>query len=85
MVGNGGLKRPPLPLHSGHLGLLLASGCLDGLVGEGDDIHVVRGKVVKTINTYEEMKGDVLEERSIESYQVSIKILTKDGDIITLM
>lgn len=82
---NGGLKRPPLPLHSGHLGLLLASGCLDGLMGEGDDLHVVRGKVIKITTTYEEMKGDVLEQRSIESYQVSIKILNKDGDIITLM
>ncbi len=34
---NGRMGRPPLPLHSGHLGLLLASGYLDGVVGEGDD------------------------------------------------
>ncbi len=85
VAGNGGLKRPPLPLHSGHLGLLLASGCLDGLMGEGEDLHVVRGKVIKIITTYEEIKGDFIEERNVESYQVSIKILNRDGDIITLM
>jgi len=84
-VHDGLLHRPPLPLHAGHLGLLLASGCLDGLVGEGDDQHVVRGKVVKTIDSYEEMKGDVTEIHEVESYQVSIKILTRAGDLITLM
>ncbi len=36
---NGRMGRPPLPLHSGHLGLLLASGYLDGVVGEGDERH----------------------------------------------
>ncbi len=82
---NAKLKRPPLPLHSGHLGLLLASGCLDGLVGEGDERHIVRGKVAKVIHTYQEVKDKVTEEHQVESYQVTIKILTREGDIITLM
>lgn len=82
---NAKLKRPPLPLHSGHLGLLLASGCLDGLVGEGDERHIVRGKVAKVIQTYQEVKDKVTEEHQVESYQVTIKILTREGDIITLM
>ncbi len=82
---NAKLKRPPLPLHSGHLGLLLASGCLDGLVGEGDERHIVRGKVAKVVHTYQEMKDKVTEEHQVESYQVTIKILTREGDIITLM
>jgi len=85
LVHNGLLNRPPLPLHAGHLGLLLASGCLDGLVGQEDDQHVVRGKVIKTIDSYEEMKGDVTEIHEVESYQVTIKILTRTGDLITLM
>jgi 16S rRNA G966 N2-methylase RsmD len=79
------LGRPPLPLHKGHLGLLLANGCLDGVVGEDKDRHVVRGKVEKVISRYEEYEGDTLIERDVESYRVSIKILKKDGDIITLM
>ncbi|MBN2224077.1 MAG: class I SAM-dependent methyltransferase [Deltaproteobacteria bacterium] len=82
---NAKLRRPPLPLHSGHLGLLLASGCLDGLVGEGDERHIVRGKVAKVVQTYQEVKDKVTEEHQVESYQVTIKILTRGGDIITLM
>jgi hypothetical protein len=83
--GNGRLGRPPLPLHAGHLGLLLASGCLDGVVGQGKDRHIVRGKVEKLTHTEQEYEGDVLIEREVESYRVSIKLLGRDGQIRTLM
>jgi len=79
------VERPPLPLHTGHLGLLLASGCLDGVVGEGEDKHIVRGKVEKVSHKQDEYKGDMLIEKEIESHRVSVKILKKDGEIITLM
>ena len=79
------IGRPPLPLHTGHLGLLLANGCLDGIVGQGEDRHIVKGKVEKVVNKYTEYKGDVLEERELEQYKVSIKVLKQDGEIITLM
>jgi len=74
--------RPPLPLHSGHLGLLLASGYLDGVVGEGEDRHVVRGKVGKVTHREEEYDGNVLVERETETYRVSIKLLKRDGEIV---
>lgn len=80
-----GVGRPPLPLHTGHLGLLLASGCLDGKIGEGEDKHIVRGKVEKIIHTEQEYQGDVLIEREVERYKVSIKVLTQDGEIKNLM
>jgi hypothetical protein len=83
--GEKDVERPPLPLHTGHLGLLLASGCLDGIVGEGEDKHIVRGKVEKVSYKQDEYKGDVLIEKEIESHRVSIKILRKDGEIVTLM
>ena len=79
------LENPPLPLHTGHLGLLLANGCLDGIVGEGQDRHIVKGKVEKVINKYTEYNGDVLEERELETYKVSIKVLKQNGEIITLI
>ena len=79
-----GLGRPPLPLHRGHLGLLLAAGQLDGVVGEGEDRHVVRGKVEKHLHTYEEIEGGRRVERQVERYQVSLKVLTRDGQIRTL-
>jgi hypothetical protein len=75
------LPRPPLPLHSGHLGLLLAAGKLDGVVGEGADRHVVKGKVTKVVSKVEEYKGEVLEQRELDRYLVSIKILNRNGEI----
>lgn len=79
------IGKPPLPLHTGHLGLLLANGYLDGVVGEGDNKHVVRGKVDKVTNKYSEYQGDVTVERKIDSYRVSIKLLDREGKISTLM
>lgn len=77
--------RPPLPLHTGHIGLLLASGCLDGVVGEGDGKHIVRGKVEKVTYNEQEYHGDVLIDRETETYRVSIKVLKQDGEIVNLM
>ena len=82
---NDNIGRPPLPLHTGYLGLLLANGYLDGVLGEGQDRHIVRGKVEKITNRYDEYQGDVLIEREVDSYRVSVKILRKDGEILTLM
>ena len=79
------IGRPPLPLHTGHLGLLLANGCLDGVIGEGEDKHIVRGKVEKVTHKYEEYKENVQIEREVEKYKVSIKLLKKDGEVLTLM
>ncbi len=75
------VPRPPLPLHSGHLGLLLAAGKLDGVVGKGPDRHVVKGKVTKVVSKVEEYKGDVLEQRELDRYVVSIKVLDGNGEI----
>jgi tRNA1(Val) A37 N6-methylase TrmN6 len=75
------VPRPPLPLHSGHLGLLLAAGKLDGVVGENADRHVVKGKVTKVTSKVEEYKGDVLELRELDRYVVTIKIMNRNGEI----
>jgi len=75
------IPRPPLPLHSGHLGLLLAAGKLDGIMGTGDDRHLVKGGVRKVTSVLQEIKGEVLEERELDRYVVSIKILNQHGVI----
>jgi hypothetical protein len=75
------IPRPPLPLHSGHLGLLLAAGKLDGIVGNGADSHLVKGSVRKITTLLQEFKGEVLEERELDRYVVSIKILDRYGVI----
>src|SRR5271157_4423889 len=67
------IPRPPLPLHSGHLGLLLAAGKLDGIMGTGEDSHLVKGNVRKITTVVQEIKGEVLEERELDRYVVTIK------------
>lgn len=75
------MPRPPLPLHSGHLGLLLAAGKLDGIMGTGNERHLVKGSVRKITTVLQEVKGEVLEERELDRYVVSIKVLNQQGDI----
>lgn len=84
-TNNDYIGRPPLPLHKGHLGLLLANGYLDGIVGERDEKHIVRGKVEKVVHKLEEYEGNTLIEREVENYRVSIKILKRNGEIVTLV
>ena len=76
-------KPTPLPLGKGHLALLLASGRLNGLQGEGENQHLVRGKVIKTFTTISQSTDEngVEEEIVRESFRVQIKLMDKDGDI----
>ena len=74
-------ERPPLPLHQGHIALMLSNGNLDGIVGEGPNRHVVKGKVQKTIVRHEEQTDTGYEERELDQYQVSVKVLTQTGEI----
>ncbi|MHB8927810.1 MAG: DUF6094 domain-containing protein [Bacillota bacterium] len=78
------LARPPIPLHTGHLGLLLAAGHLNGVVGTGPNRHLVQGRVVKeTIQSEDEEREGVTKERDV--YRVTLKYLTKKGELVTLM
>ena len=45
-------KRPLLPFNIGHLGLVLTSGCLDGIVQENEThSHLVKGRIIKIKNS----------------------------------
>lgn len=76
-----GNERPPLPLHQGHIALMLSNGNLDGIVGEGSDRHVVKGKVQKVVVRHQEQTESGYEERELDQYQVSVKVLTQAGEI----
>ena len=77
--------RPPVPLHLGHVGLLLASGALDGVVGEGDEAHLVRGRVVKEkITTQEEDEEGRVVQVERDVYRVSVSVLLRDGTLLEL-
>jgi ribosomal protein S25 len=59
----------------------LAAGKLDGIVGNGNERHLVKGSVRKVTTVLQEVKGEVLEERELDRYVVSIKILDRYGII----
>lgn len=48
---NAKLASPPLPFNTGQIGIVLTSGCLDGVVEEDDtSCHIVKGQVIKYVD-----------------------------------
>lgn len=85
-------KRPLLPFSIGQLGLVLTSGCLDGIIEEKDShnnaigAHVIKGTVIKqkenvSSTTSEKFKTS---EETITN-KVSINIFEPDGELLTLV
>jgi hypothetical protein len=74
--------RPPMPLRLGHVALQLATGHLDGVVGEGEERHIVRGRVLRT-KVEEQLGPDEIISRDILSTE--IRALTKEGRPVNLM
>lgn len=73
--------RPPLPLHRGHLGLLLAAGECDGILGEGEDRHLVRGIVRKREVVLTEYDNGRQTTRTRDVFRVVVKLLFPDGTL----
>ena len=76
--------RPPLPLHRGHLGLLLAAGELDGLIGEGAERHLVRGLVRKDQISWTDEEDTRTVEHTKDVFRIRVKLLFPDGTLRTL-
>lgn len=79
------IKNPLLPFNIGQLGLVLTSGCLDGIVDEGNNnYHLIKGRVSKHSQcTVEEQDGNV---STIETTinKVEINVLLPNGSYKTL-
>lgn len=77
--------QPLLPFNVGQIGLVLTSGCLDGVIDEGDGhFHLVKGRVSKkseTVKSYE--TGTVTEVETI-SNKVEINVILPSGEFKTL-
>lgn len=68
--------RPPLPLHLGHIGLLLSTGLLDGRVGN----HLIKGRVVKRSRLTEDVDENGMEVRTeSDRYSVEVRVLEANG------
>lgn len=78
--------RPLTPLHKGHVGLLCTSGLLNGVFGEGADLHVANWESVKVVDKIEEEGEDggstVIREK--ERFSQRLTLLYADGRIVLL-
>lgn len=75
-------KNPLLPFNVGQLGLVLTSGCLDGVVDEGNGCcHVIKGRVVKKLDRTHDIDAANGQVEIIEttSNRVEINVFLPDG------
>jgi hypothetical protein len=78
--------RPLMPFNMGQIGLVLTSGCLDGLVEEYEgQYHAIKGMVVKvrSNNVSSERSNEEIDIETV-SNKVQINIVTPDGEFVEL-
>jgi predicted RNA methylase len=72
--------RPLTPLHGGHVGLLTTSGLLNGIFGDGPDLHVARWESVKVTDRFEETdENDVTTIRERERFTQCLTLIYSNG------
>ncbi len=79
-------QSPLLPFNIGQVGLVLTSGCLDGVVEEIDGVyHVIKGMTTKltTVET-DDSEEDKIRSTETISNRVKINVFTADGKFIEL-
>ncbi|AJQ62570.1 hypothetical protein BTT_62150 (plasmid) [Bacillus thuringiensis serovar morrisoni str. 4AA1] len=78
-------ERAKMPIASGQLGLLLITGVADGLLGEGDTLHAVRGSE----NVYYEHSFEQLEKTTkevvLQKRRAKFIIATPKGEVKELV
>jgi hypothetical protein len=81
------VPKPPTQLHTGHVALLLASGSLNGYIGEGPNRHLVKGSVHKQITERTEMDPETEEQKVIEReyFNIAVTYLNQNGEFKELM
>lgn len=75
-------KNPLLPFNVGQLGLVLTSGCLDGVVDEGNGCcHVIKGRVIKKLDRTHDIDAANGQIEIVEttSNRVEINVFLPDG------
>lgn len=73
-------KQPLLPFNVGQIGLVLTSGCLDGLVEEEDNAcHVVKGRIVKSTAYDSSTTNNIITNTQTVSNHVEINVFLPDG------
>lgn len=76
-----GGHRPPLPLHLGHIGLLLSTGLLDGRVAN----HLMKGRIVKERRSSTDIDENGFEINSEhDRYKIEVRVLEANGNYFDL-
>jgi hypothetical protein len=79
------IKNPLLPFNIGQIGLVLTSGCLDGLVNEADGgCHLIKGRVSKKTQKTEFRNNHTIEVTETTVNRVEINVLLPNGEFKTL-
>lgn len=78
--------RPPLPLKKGHQALVLASGLIDGVYGEGPTLHVSKGTVRRSETAessveYDDDSRPTVTVKTTMGFEIIVRALTTDGRI----
>lgn len=79
---NATLASPPLPFNTGQIGIVLTSGCLDGIIEEDDThCHIVKGQVIKYMDeiTDYDSTEDTTTVTKITSNRSEINAFLPDG------
>ena len=78
-------RKSILPFTVGQLGLILTSGCMDGLIEDEDGgNHLIKGRIVKNEDTSSEVDGRKTIQTTIHSNHVEIKAFLPNGELKTL-
>jgi SAM-dependent methyltransferase len=77
--------RPLTPLHGGHVGLLCTAGLLNGVFGEGDELHIAHWRSVKFVDHWEEEEGEtrILHDRERFSHELTLIFVNGETSILT--
>lgn len=77
--------RPLTPLHGGHVGLLCTAGLLNGVFGEGDQLHIAHWRSVKFVDHWEEEEGEtrILHDRERFSHELTLVFVNGETKILT--
>jgi hypothetical protein len=77
-------ERPLTPLHGGHVGLLCTAGLLNGVFGEGHELHIAHWRSVKFVDHWEE-EGEtrILHDRERFSHELTLIFANGETKILT--
>ena len=76
--------RPLTPLHGGHVGLLCTAGLLNGVFGEGDQLHIAHWRSVKFVDHWEEEEGETRILHDRERFSHELTLIFANGDTLIL-